>query len=65
MHTPHENDIRARAHALWEQDGSPEGQAHDYWYRAERELSEEAGLDRSEQAAEVTQPTPPAGTLAR
>ncbi len=61
MQTLHENDIRARAYALWERDGSPEGQDYDYWLRAERELSEEQGLDRSEEAAEVTQPTPPAG----
>ncbi|MCR6671746.1 DUF2934 domain-containing protein [Devosia ginsengisoli] len=61
MHTPHENDIRARAYALWERDGAPEGQDHAYWYRAERELSEEADVDTSEEAAEVGQPTPPAG----
>ena len=51
--------------ALWQDSGSPEGRDQEYWYRAERELSEEAGLDTSEEAAEVTQPTPPAGTLAR
>ena len=61
MHTLHETDIRARAYALWEGDGSPEGRALEYWERAQRELSEEKGLDRSEEAAEVTQPTPPAG----
>ena len=65
MHTPQDNDIRDRAYALWVSDGSPEGKDQEYWYRAERELSEEAGLDASEAAAEVTQPTPPAGTLAR
>lgn len=61
MHTLHEDDIRARAYALWEKDGSPEGRALDYWVRALRELSEEQGLDRSAEAAEVTQPPPPAG----
>lgn len=65
MPTLHEDDIRSRAYALWQRDGSPEGQDRDYWERAERELSEEAGLDTSEQAADVTQPVPPAGTLAR
>ena len=64
MHTLRETDIRARAYALWESDGSPEGRAVEYWERAERELSEEAGLDRSEEAAEVTQPPPPAGLTA-
>ena len=61
MHTSHENDIRDRAYALWQQDGSPEGREWDHWLRAERELSEEGRLDTSEEAAEVRQPTPPAG----
>ena len=65
MHTLQDNDIRDRAYALWVSDGSPEGRDDEYWYRAERELSEEVGLDTSLDAAEVTQPTPPAGTLAR
>lgn len=61
MHTPHENDIRNRAYALWQQEGSPEGRDDDFWHQAERELSEEAGLDRSEEAAEVTPPPLVAG----
>lgn len=61
MNTPHENDIRDRAYALWEQDGSPEGRDLEYWQRAERELTEEAGLDTSEETADVSQPVPPAG----
>ena len=65
MSVPQEKDIRDRAYALWESSGSPEGRDQEYWYRAERELSEEAGLDTSEEAAEISQPTPPAGTLAR
>jgi hypothetical protein len=65
MHSIHENDIRDRAYALWVDQGSPEGREQEFWYQAERELSEEAALDMSEASAEVTQPTPPAGTLAR
>jgi hypothetical protein len=61
MQTPQENDIRDRAYALWQQDGSPEGRELEFWQRAERELSEESGLDRSEEAAEISQPNPPAG----
>lgn len=57
--------IRDRAYALWVDAGSPEGSDLEFWHKAERELTEEAGLDTSEQAAEVTQPVPPAGTLAR
>jgi hypothetical protein len=61
MHTPKENDIRDRAYALWVEGGSPVGREDEFWHRAERELSEEAGLDTSREAVEVTQPTPPAG----
>lgn len=61
MHTPQEEDIRARAYALWQRDGSPDGREAEYWERAERELAEESDLDTSKQSAEVTQPTPPAG----
>jgi len=61
MHTPQENDIRDRAYALWVEAGSPGGREDEFWHRAERELSEEAGLDSSQEAAEITRPTPPAG----
>lgn len=65
MHIIHDEEIRDRAYALWVEQGSPEGRDQEFWHRAERELSEEHGLDTSEAAAEVTQPVPPAGTLAR
>ena len=61
MHTPSETDIRDRAYALWVEAGSPNGRDEEFWNRAQSELSEEAGLDISGQAADVTQPTPPAG----
>ena len=31
--------IRQRAYSLWEQNGKPEDQAHEFWMRAERELT--------------------------
>jgi DUF2934 family protein len=31
-------EIRARAHELWEQDGRPSGRDLEFWLRAEREL---------------------------
>jgi hypothetical protein len=34
-----EDRIRARAHELWEADGSPDGRHVDYWLQAERELT--------------------------
>ncbi|MDB5539201.1 MAG: hypothetical protein JWQ89_928 [Devosia sp.] len=46
--------IRDRAYALWEADGSPEGMDKQYWERAERELSEESGLDISEEEASIS-----------
>lgn len=61
MHTPQEADIRDRAYALWVEAGSPDGRDQEFWHRAERELAEEAGLDSSDAASGVTQPTPPAG----
>ena len=33
-----EDDIRARAHLLWEQAGSPAGDGVEFWVRAEHEL---------------------------
>lgn len=36
--------IRHRAYQLWEQDGSPEGHADEYWDRALRQIEAE-GLD--------------------
>lgn len=33
-----EDEIRKRAHALWEQEGRPEGKHRDHWIRAEHEF---------------------------
>jgi hypothetical protein len=61
MHSQQEAEIRDRAYALWQEEGSPEGRDQEFWHRAERALAEQSDLDSSEQAAEVRQPTPPAG----
>jgi hypothetical protein len=39
-------DISARAYALWEQAGCPEGRALDDWLQAEAELSKAANEDK-------------------
>lgn len=65
MNTLRDDAVRDRAYELWVAAGSPEGNDLEYWHRAERELAEEADFDTSKAAAEVTKPTPPAGTLAR
>lgn len=38
-----ENSIRERAHWLWKQAGSPQGQDMDFWLEAENALKQEAG----------------------
>ena len=37
--TPTHEEIAARAHAIWEHAGQPEGQEREHWLQAERELS--------------------------
>lgn len=41
---PTEQEIRERAHRLWEQAGKPEGRDEEFWQAAEQELRNE---DRS------------------
>jgi hypothetical protein len=36
-----EDEIRLRAHRLWEQAGKPHGQEQQFWLEAERQLREE------------------------
>jgi Protein of unknown function (DUF2934) len=35
-----EEEIRIRAHQLWEQAGRPEGREDEFWHQAEKELSQ-------------------------
>jgi hypothetical protein len=35
--------IRKRAHALWQQEGRPEGKPDEHWYQAEREIDQGVG----------------------
>jgi hypothetical protein len=35
------DEISRRAHAIWEEEGRPEGKAEEHWMRAVRELSRE------------------------
>lgn len=41
---PSEQEIRERAHQLWERAGQPEGREEEFWHAAEQELRNE---DRS------------------
>jgi hypothetical protein len=38
-----EEKIRKRAHAIWEEEGSPEGRHDEHWERAAREFDEQGG----------------------
>jgi hypothetical protein len=40
MNTPTEEQIRTRAHQLWEVAGRPDGRENEFWHEAERELRE-------------------------
>ena len=56
-----EETIRARAYALWEQAGRPDGHDKEFWASAERELSEQSGIDSSRDEAEPELPPVQAG----
>ena len=36
-----EQEIRERAHKLWQAEGSPEGRLNEYWHRAQELLHDE------------------------
>ena len=59
-----EETIRARAYALWEQAGRPDGQDQEFWHMAERELAEQSRLDSSEEDANPRLPPLVAGRTA-
>jgi Protein of unknown function (DUF2934) len=40
MAKPTEEQIRIRAHELWEQNHRPDGRDDEFWHQAERELSQ-------------------------
>jgi hypothetical protein len=42
MDPDREQHIRERAYQLWEKAGQPPGGADEYWYEAERQLSDES-----------------------
>ena len=44
MEKPTEEQVRIRAHELWEQAGKPQGQENEFWHQAERELRETEAL---------------------
>ena len=51
MDKPTEDQIRQRAHELWEQSHRPDGRDEAFWNQAERELQE--AEDRGNPAKEI------------
>jgi Protein of unknown function (DUF2934) len=51
MDKPTEDQIRQRAHELWEQSHRPDGRDEKFWNQAERELQE--AEDRGNPAKEI------------
>ncbi len=49
METSDIDRISQRAYALWESAGSPEGQAEQFWYKAEQEMGDDFGDEASAQ----------------
>jgi hypothetical protein len=47
-----EDRIRQRAYRLWEENGSPEGQADEYWRRAEAQIDAEGDAEPPPPAVE-------------
>ncbi|RXT45689.1 DUF2934 domain-containing protein [Bradyrhizobium betae] len=55
MAKPTEEDIRARAHALWELAGKPEGRQEEFWREAERELATDPAINAEESSEKFTE----------
>lgn len=52
------DEIRERAHSLWERDGRPEGRAEDHWHAAERQLRSESDARHPEAGGAPRTPPP-------
>ena len=46
MDEAYRDKVRARAYAIWEREGRPDGRANPHWRMAEEELQREEGHDR-------------------
>jgi hypothetical protein len=53
MSGPTDDQIRTRAHQLWELAGKPEGRDDDFWHEAERELNEGAANNPDEKSQTI------------
>jgi hypothetical protein len=51
-----EEQIRKRAYELWEEDGSPEGRADEYWEKARASIDPETAESVTETSTEPGEP---------
>ncbi|WP_084801069.1 DUF2934 domain-containing protein [Bradyrhizobium sp. Tv2a-2] len=51
MAYPSDDQIKVRAHQLWERAGKPEGRDDEFWRQAEREFEEMDEVDKQEPPA--------------
>lgn len=51
MSNPTDEQIRTRAHQLWELAGRPEGRQDEFWREAERELKDSAAINPDEKSS--------------
>ena len=59
MEVDREELIRERAHAIWEEEGRPEGKDRQHWARATAEVdATEAGGDAEVEAPDILKTTP-------
>ncbi|MCB1352791.1 MAG: DUF2934 domain-containing protein [Rhodobacteraceae bacterium] len=42
-----EEQIRARAHSIWEEEGRPEGRSEEHWHRARQEVAFEGAVPKT------------------
>lgn len=60
MDTTDEEKIRARAYAIWEREGYPQGREHDHWIQAREELIAEKVIGEGASAEPAGEFAPPA-----
>jgi DUF2934 family protein len=49
MDKPRDEQIRERAHLLWQAAGEPEGQQDRFWFEAERELTQQESTNNPDE----------------
>lgn len=58
MNNDREEQIRARAHQIWEEEGRPEGREQEHWNKAAQEMEGHQALDEGAYAGAESEPQP-------